>query len=161
MIKKPLILLLCTLMLAACDNKPAPKDIEEPVKADTSEMLLGYDLDKDGIREDVEEYIKSLSITDVQKAATRFEAKVLQDTLSVDIKNADALQANNKNMMDAIVCMNAQFENYEDADAIGISLEERTFNTSKRAAAYEAYNKALADLNLVIEIPTGNTCQSV
>lgn len=153
---------MCALMLTACDNNPKIKDLEgqaRTVKSDKSEMLLGFDLDKDGIREDVEEYIKQLSITEVQKSAARFEAKVLQDTLMVDVEDSEALKRSNQNMMAAINCMNSQFEDYEEADAVGVALEDKTFNTSKRASAYKKYNSALAESELVIEIPTGDSCQ--
>lgn len=164
MTKKPFILLICALMLASCDNNPKIKPLEgeaKAVKADKSDMLLGYDLDKDGIREDIEEYIRTLSITDEQKAASRFEAKVLQSVLVVDTEDPDALKKSNKSMMAAINCMNSRFDDYEDADAIGVSLEDRTFNTSTRAAAYKKYNKAQEAAELVIEIPTGDSCETV
>lgn len=149
-------------MLVACGNNPNSKSLEDevkPVKADTSDMLLGYDLDEDGIREDIEEYIKNLNITDTQKAATRFEAKILQDTLTVDTKDLASLKKSNQNMLAAINCMNSQFENYEDADAIGVSLEEKTFNTTLRLNTYKQYNAALAESELAIELPSGDSCQ--
>lgn len=152
---------MCALTLAACDNNPKSEDSADQVNTVNSETLLGSDLDKNGIRDDVEDHIKQLSITEVQKSATRFEAKVLQDTLTVDVENPNAMKGSNQNMIAAINCMNSQFENYEEADAIGVTLEDMTFNTDQRASTYERYNSVLADSELAIEIPTGDSCQAV
>lgn len=155
MIKKPVFLLLGILMLASCDNSSNVLD------GDNNAVLLGSDLDENGIRDDVEIYIKNLSITDEQKQAARFEAKALQQTLGVDTNKTDDLQRGNEVMVAAISCINSRFENYEEADAVGVSLEGRTFNTSQRADAYEKYNQAQIDASLPIDIPIGDTCQNV
>lgn len=155
MIKKPVFLLLGILMLASCDNSSNVLD------GDNNTVLLGSDLDENGIRDDVETYITTLPITDTQKQAARFEAKALQQSLMVDTQKPAALQESSNLMVAAVNCINSRFDNYEDADAIGVSLEDKTFNTSERAAVYEKYNQAQVDADISIEIPTGDTCQSV
>lgn len=166
MIKKPLALLLCTLLLTACDNTQTSQVDEsaatvESSKTSNTSPSPSPELTKEGIRRDIKEYIESLPLSEEQRAAAKFEAKVLQDVLAVDINDEQAIQTSNNNMVDAVSCMNSQFENYEEADNIGISLENQTFDTPERSQIYQNYNEALAELDLVIELPSGNTCKTV
>lgn len=155
MSKKIILGLLFALSLSACTDGLSTAD------ETNSKSLLGVDADKNGIRDDVEVYINDRIISDTQKQAALFEAKVLQNILLADITNETALSDSNADMMAAIICMNSQFDDYEDAEALGVLLEEQTFNTEERAKAYDDYNKAQEEAGLIINIPSGDTCQTV
>lgn len=156
MSKKIILGLLCALTLSACGSGQDTTD-----KSTADNALLGIDANANGVRDDVEAYIEERSISDPQKQAALFEAKALQAIFSVDTTSEDALAASTSDMMAAIVCMNQQFDNPDDAEALGVLLEEQTFNTPDRNSVYDKYNQAQEKAGLIINIPSGDTCQTI
>jgi hypothetical protein len=132
------------------------KDGQLP-KLDRSSDLRGPDLDNNGIRDDIDDWIAAQPITDIQKKATQQMAKVQQAKLLVDLNDQSALQALGEKTAAAVVCMSDSFAPERQAGRdLGNQIEAITANTKERAKQYIAYNRARS--GSVTELPSGNSC---
>lgn len=120
--------------------------------------LLGKDDNKDGIRDEVEAYIETLEMSDLQRESARYTAKVLQDTVLIDLTDDAALQKSSEQLMGSIGCMALRFSSPDDTESLIESLDVETFNTPERFDAYMNYNAA-QDGSIAPEV-TGNPCDA-
>ena len=164
------------LALAACGggHKPQPPQPPAPPtpaqqiaqleqtgqlpKLDRSSDIKGPDADNNGIRDDIDAWIATQPITDVQKKATQQIAKVQQAKLLVDLSDQTSLQGLGEKTAAAVVCMSDSFAPDRQAGRdLGNQIEAITANTKERAKQYIAYNRARS--GSVTELPSGNTCE--
>lgn len=167
-----MILILSALMIASCTNN-IPKNTSDTaskteevntqpassvVDNDTA-VLIGDDVNGNGIRDYIETAIDTLEINDNQKDAVKFSAKALQKTILIDVGDDAALKASSEQLMASIGCMSLRFADYEDNESLFFSLEDETFDTEARKAAYSRYN--IAQSGATVTLPTGNPCDGV
>lgn len=126
---------------------------------DRSNNLTGPDTNGDGIRDDIEAYINSRPITDVQKRAERQFAKALQAKLTVDLRDATALTVTSDASTRAINCLYDSFklDNPTPPGEAFYDILKFTYNTKSRMTAYLRYNDT--QNGSTSTIPEGNTCE--
>jgi hypothetical protein len=127
-------------------------------KLDRSDSLTGPDLDGNGVRDDVDAWIKSKLTDPKQIAAAMQSAKAMQKAILVDLTNKVATRAVMALNDRATYCMLSVFP--ASANAAGYDfdskIESLTTNTKPRLRAYLAYNKALD--GTTSSAPTSSTC---
>jgi hypothetical protein len=127
-------------------------------KLDRSADLKGPDQNLNGVRDDIDAWISTLPITDVQKKAATQKAEVFQKTLFVDLTDKVALQVVGDGLMASTFCLADVYEpKMEEGFKLASKIEALTFNTKQRAMRYIQYNKARS--GSVTSAPTGNTCK--
>lgn len=129
-------------------------------KLDRTDTLQGIDADRDGIRDDIKNYIASLPYSDPQKKSLEQQAKAIQTILGVNTTDRTAMDATRFAEAAAINCVYEQFPASAGSDLAGTQsalIEEYMLNTRQRVTAYYAYSDA-SD-GVVLPNPEGNTCE--
>jgi translation initiation factor IF-1 len=110
---------------------------------DRSADINGPDANNNGVRDDIEVWIASLSITETQKKAAMQSIRALQRTLVVDSTDRLALQSSSDQLAASAVCRGDVFApNFHDGSSLKSKIEAITANTHERARRYVDYNKA-------------------
>lgn len=173
--KRLVISLLSIFLLAACGD-----DSDEPIQNDPlltpaqkiSQMensgelpmlertntLKGIDTNENGIRDDIDAYIKKTYPDEEQQKAVIQYAKALQASLLVDKEDKVAVKALTNAKAKAISCIFEKIPS-EQSRINGSIVEEIlgiTTNTKQRLLEYLALNKALD--GTVISLPSGEVC---
>jgi hypothetical protein len=107
---------------------------------DRSASLAGPDVDRNGVRDDVDAYIKKNYIDPKEAAAVTQMAKGMQAAVLVDPKDAVATTIVSESLDRAIRCISDQFADAGRAGKAVDVMEAVTPNTKKRLLAYLAYN---------------------
>ena len=167
--------LLCICMLTACGidsaepvnneaaRTPAQKiakmqdsgRLPELERTDTAE---GIDADKNGIRDDIDAYIKKTYASEEQQKAVNQYAKSLQASLLVDKDNKIAVKAVTNSKARAISCISMKVPDGKspNGDRVVREILSITTNTKQRLLEYVALDKALD--GTVISLPSGDVC---
>jgi hypothetical protein len=124
---------------------------------DRSDDIAGPDVNRNGVRDDIEAWINSLSVTEPQRKALMQTAKALQKTLTVDYIDKDAVQRVGEESMASTVCGRLRFTPYAEFSRLGGKIEAMTANTRGRAMRYMEYNKASS--GSVTTAPMHDTCE--
>jgi hypothetical protein len=130
-------------------------------KLDRSTSVKGPDQDLNGVRDDIDAWIATLPITEMQKRAATQKAKSTQNALLVDTKDAAAMDATGDESMAGIVCLNDNFEpNYQEGSKLSAKLEAMTVNTKERTMQYIKYNRAASGSTTKLPMGAkGHTCK--
>ncbi|HFU76926.1 MAG TPA: tandem-95 repeat protein [Epsilonproteobacteria bacterium] len=120
-------------------------------KLDRSNTLGGTDSDKNGIRDDVDDYINSTYTDPKEKAAAQQMAKVFQKILVKDIETKEVAKKIFEEMFKGIRCANKKNINHNELEAI-------TYNTTNRVKKYFKFNNLLD--GSVTSLPRGDTCEN-
>ena len=131
-------------------------------KLDRTPTLAGPDTNGNGIRDDIDEYIKATFSNSKQVAAVNQLAKAFQNTILVDVTNKDAVRKVRTALTNASNCVHSTFPYDGSASTLNAStvvqrFEAMTPNTKVRMKAYLAYNKALD--GSVTRLPSEDTCE--
>ncbi|HSX93821.1 MAG TPA: hypothetical protein VLG41_12905 [Hydrogenophaga sp.] len=134
---------------------------------DRSTDIAGPDIDRNGIRDDVDAYIAALPVSDAVKKAARQRARVQQRIAVINLNDRAALMALADASMAATACMSEsaemglplalQSQAGKDGFAITLKLQAITANTPERAERYLAYMGALHGTTTTY--PTGKVCE--
>jgi hypothetical protein len=125
---------------------------------DRSSDIAGPDANKNGVRDDVEAWINTLSVTEPQRKALMQKAKSLQQTLLVDLTDKAAVRRAGEGLAASTNCAGDRFEPVRsDSYALTDKIEAMTANTRERAARYMQYNKARSGSSTTY--PSGDTCE--
>ena len=126
-------------------------------KLDRSASLRGPDINKDGVRDDVEAYIKQKPFSDAEKRALLQHARVLQAMVIVDKQDKATLQNIGVAGSASINCVFAKFKDNQAGLKTLEELESITANTKDRLKSYLAYSEAMD--GSVSTIPDHDTCK--
>jgi len=124
---------------------------------DRSSDIAGPDANKNGVRDDIEAWINTLSVTEPQRKALMQKARTLQNTLLVDLSDKYVVQLAGEGLMASNKCGASRFTPYEEFSALRGKIEAMTANTRERAARYMQYNKARSGSSTTY--PSGDTCE--
>ncbi|MCL1962086.1 MAG: hypothetical protein FWG56_10015, partial [Desulfovibrionaceae bacterium] len=124
---------------------------------DRSASIAGPDANQNGVRDDIEAWINTLDVTEPQRKALMQEAKVLQQTLLIDLTDKAAIQRSGEELEASGKCGGDRFTPYEAFAKLSDKIEAMTANTRQRAERYMQYNKAAS--GSVTESPRGDTCE--
>ncbi len=131
---------------------PQPSVSEAVVAAESSgrvpmlnrdSTVAGPDSDRNGVRDDIDQYIAALADSTVQKRALAQQAAAIGGALTVDTTNASALLTTSTALMNGTLCLHAVYAP-EQASRRGRDLEKMTANTMTRLQAYEKFNSAMS-----------------
>ncbi len=125
---------------------------------DRTDSLAGIDADNNGVRDDIDRYIKMTYTVPAQQSAAIQSAKSTQNTLLVDKSNKSEVEKVALQGMRATKCAGDSF----GADGMGFGTMRReirslTTNTKTRLLSYLEFSKALS--GTVLTWPKGNTCE--
>ncbi|SCK36944.1 hypothetical protein VAR608DRAFT_3386 [Variovorax sp. HW608] len=124
---------------------------------DRSSDIAGPDSNKNGVRDDIEAWINTLNVTDVQRAALMQKARALQQTLLVDLADKGAVQRAGEALMASTNCGASRFKPFAEFIKPNEKIEAMTANTRERAERYMQYNKARS--GSVTTLPNYDTCE--
>jgi len=124
---------------------------------DRSSDIAGPDNNKNGVRDDIESWINTLIVTELQRRALMQKAKTLQQTLLVDFNDKDAVQRVGEGLMASNKCGASRFMPYDEFSVLRGKIEAMTANTRARAARYMQFNKASSGSSTTY--PSDNTCE--
>lgn len=173
-------LLFSSLLFTGCNsdnNKPSQKtpetkELESSQKISELESsglipklergptLAGIDNDKNGIRDDIDEYIDNNYIEQPQRKAVEQSAKALQTLLLVNKDDINLLKKANIKLSEADHCIYLTFDaenGSKEPAQVSQEMESITTNTKQRLLAYiEAANKLAGT---AWSLPNGDTCE--
>ncbi len=155
------------LSITACRDNAPTQSISQQIKTledtgaypklDRSADLKGPDQNLNGVRDDIETWINSQPITEVQKKAAIQSAQALQKTLLVELTDKVALQAVGDDLMLATACLSdAYMPTYQESFKLSSRIEALTANTKERTMRYIQYNRARS--GSTTKAPKNYTC---
>lgn len=138
------------LTLAACSDldqhaRQAAKsmNLDMTTKLDHSSDPAGPDIDKNGIRDDIDLWISKQEFISDQVSVTKAYARVLQQTMVTKTKDREqARMIANKNGR-AMECLFFVFNNENNFIGLSSILEQSTFNTRERLLQQDRFNSML------------------
>lgn len=134
-------------------------DIE--VDLDRSLSLAGTDKDANGIRDDIDNYIRVLAerkaYSEPQVKALEQDARATQGLITVDLSDAKAVRAAADMIGRSSLCQLQRFEDME-AYRLEMQMERLVVNTRQRVVAYMKFNHAMD--GTASALPMGDTCGS-
>jgi|GEM_PF-627724 len=133
------------------------------LKLDRTDTLAGIDADNNGIRDDIDEYIRQTFKDEAQRKAVEQLAKASQAKLLVDLTDEDAINAARLASTRAINCLGDRLitgergkRNYDAFDKVSKKIIAMTSNTKARATQQLKFSEALS--GSVWGLPDGDTC---
>lgn len=173
--KKLIISLLSIFLLTACgDDSDEPAQNEPPLTSaqkitkmeqsgelpmlERTDTVEGVDTDQNGIRDDIDAYIKTTYPNEEQQKAVAQYARSLQASLLIDKDNKIAVKTAANEQAKAISCIFEKIPS-EQSRINGSIVEEMigvTTNTKQRLLEFISLNKALD--GTVTSVPSGDVC---
>jgi hypothetical protein len=124
---------------------------------DRSSDIAGPDANGNGVRDDIEAWIKAQPVNEAQRKALIQDARATQRTLVVDLKDQAALQKTGEGLAASLNCGGINFPDYADFSRLAGKIEAMTANTKERAMRYMQYNRARSGSSTTM--PSGDTCE--
>jgi hypothetical protein len=109
--------------------------------------LGGMDVNRNGVRDDIDRYIESKYVLPQERKAAMQLARSLQQMLLANTSDAAALRATTEAGGKAIDCIFDTFsqeDGYQQGSRLSSALEALTTNTKARLQAYLAFNRAVS-----------------
>ncbi|MGP1561335.1 MAG: hypothetical protein ACTTIC_04515 [Helicobacteraceae bacterium] len=153
---KKIIFTLLALLLASCNKASNYKEIS----LDRTDTIMGIDKNANGVRDDIESYIKANFTEPKKQKALMQYAKSFQEALLIDPSDKNkARAAAHKEDRGAACVWRTLGTTYDDPNngyVINRKIRAYTTNTKARLKAYLDYDKALS--GMVFSLPQGDTC---
>jgi len=131
-------------------------DVEYPGPTlDRSSDIAGPDLDGNGVRDDLDDYVASLPDTESQKRALRQGFRTLRQAILIDTADKNAVLDVMKKSSASVWCIYSQYDS--DAGKKSNDVEKYSINTKARFKAYAAFNSAASGHSAVM--PRGDGCE--
>lgn len=124
---------------------------------DRSRDIPGPDLNRNGVRDDIEAWIQTRPIDESQRRALMQKARDLQMTLLIDLEDKAALSLHGDQLMASTKCAGDRFDPRSESYGYTRKIEAMTANTRQRAARYAQYNAAQSGSSTAY--PSGDTCE--
>ncbi|QKV54442.1 hypothetical protein [Comamonas antarctica] len=109
---------------------------------DRSDSLAGPDINANGVRDDIDRYIDSKPGTQAQKNSLKALSRVLNQAMTVDTKDPNALRSVANSLNTSVGCMWKAYP-AGAASPLGDEIEKLTVNTRARYDAYMRFNSAM------------------
>jgi hypothetical protein len=110
---------------------------------DQSDTLAGFDLNQDGMRDDIERLIDMQPVTDKQKQLLTENAKWLQEVMLLDLTDEQAISLQSEKSALNSLCLALSFDRTADALKYSNLITSQTMSTFQRLSKYEEYNAKL------------------
>lgn len=150
-----IIFFLCLLVFF---NTKVYSNIFNYISLDTSNTIAGLKI-KEGMREDIYNYIEDLKITEEQKKYLMIYARGVQKQVTFfegSIKNPEQFS---QHMILITVCFLSSFENLEVGIKYSKNIESYTANTKKRKKGLYGYSKSRD--GTVTRLPSTDKCNTL
>jgi len=119
--------------------------------------IAGPDLDDNGIRDDIDKYIRKKFKDLKQRKAVEQAARAEQRKITIDVTNEDEVLKVDAEDSRAFQCLAFIFNDDEEKyDPIIDKIAAMTFNTKARTLKYNEYLSTLS--GNVLSLPDGDTC---
>jgi hypothetical protein len=145
-----------TVAVTLVPAQPTPADEVAALEAggqlphlDRSSSVSGQDADLNGIRDDIDTYLSSLSLAAPQRESADQLARAQQASLTVDSSDAVKVGQAGQDLVRAVGCLRSRFAGDEDFSWMATRIEAITANTRERAHQYIAFNRALSQMSFV------------
>lgn len=112
-------------------------------KLDRSASILGADANANGVRDDIDAWIDSQSDTPPQKAAMKQFSASMDEEMTVDVTNFNAVQAAGDKSGMAMECIYDLY-GFDVGSATWEEVRKYTINTKERFSAYMKADKAMS-----------------
>lgn len=119
-------------------------------RLDTSSSIAGPDLDRNGIRDDIDRHIEQLNYMSDVKASVQQQARVYQKVITTDLTSASAIEAAKNSGILANKCIIERFSTAYwgergswEAFQVTEKLKALTLNTKSRLLAWVAFDKKM------------------
>ena len=122
---------------------------------DRLDAVVGFDYDLNGVRDDVDSFIRSLPDSELQKKSLEQTAVAFSQIFFTDIANYTSLLQTSKRISDSVSCVHHRYPSTL-ASKRAMKLEKVYFNTEPRLVIYGNYNSALSGSTSLS--PRGNGC---
>ena len=101
------------------------------------------DADRDGVRDDIQEYIDGLKLTEQQRYFVINYAAFQQELFLVNLDDPEAVLASNVDLLQKMDCVHKQFnDDILVAYELITKIADKTLNTKKRKNASEEFDNA-------------------
>ena len=163
-----IILILIILTLTSCesnDNNENPTKVSQAIKLadqsgaypklDRSKSVAGPDNNNNGVRDDIDNYIDSLSDSTEQKQALSQVSSAIINAMLVDTSDQNALVNALKQIANASACLHSKYET-SIASSKNSEMEKLIVNTKERFIAYESFSSAASGHSFIL--PQGDGC---
>ena len=123
-----------------------------------SMSVAGPDDNENGVRDDIEAYVESLSDEPSQKAALLQASRVIRTAMIIgeqDETSDELRRSNAEEIGDAVNCIWTRYSDDVANDKVA-SIRRVTANTHERFVAYDRYNRMVSGSSF--RLPTGDTC---
>ncbi|HEY6815119.1 MAG TPA: hypothetical protein VI168_06230 [Croceibacterium sp.] len=127
----------------------------DPVRWDRSSDLKGPDTNANGIRDDIDAWLGTLSIAGTAKSYLEAQARTLQQVATVDLTSTANLSSLNAAYFNAVMCNDTAATDLSVAD-LQHSLLHYTFNTKDRFRRYLDFDASLSQFS--VTQPEAKTC---
>jgi len=124
--------------------------------AEAENTLVGLDTNKNGIRDDIDEYIKRQNYTAEQLKAVNQYCRTLQQAVTLNSENRDRAKELSDKNGNAMNCLYTKFTTSPAPAAVVTQYEKLTANTNPRQDSYKKFSKALN--GTILSLPDGDTC---
>jgi len=145
--------LLAVIVLTGCDGIP------ETVELNRDNTVTGIDVNANGVRDEIDAYIASLSDSIPQKAALTQVSSALTNAMLVDVTDENALNAAMNIITNSVTCVDSRYNaatNITMGRDKGDLIRNLTINTKTRFLAYERFNAAMS--GHTFSLPEGDGC---
>jgi len=133
-------------------------------KLDTSNTIAGPDLDRNGIRDDIDRHIEQQSYTPEVKRAVQQDAKSYQKVITADLNDPLAIEAAKNAGIRANTCMKRTFRaafyggnGSAEASLTSEKMQKLTLNTKRRLLAWVEFDKKMDGQTFVTQ--PGEACE--
>lgn len=126
-----------------------------PPEPPANESLLGRDIEGNGIRDDIDEWISTLTLTDRALNVVNDKARGMQAILYMSLASSSEIERHGRADLKALACLGNLAPGMELV--ISSQLAERTFNTRERVRRLKQHSRAAS--GSVISYPTGDPCE--
>jgi len=125
---------------------------------DRSTSLLGPDVDGNGVRDDIDQYIEGLPDTALQKGSLRQISKAIAHAMEAAVNGTSSdLKGASTAIGSAVHCIWDRYDTDTASNKVK-TIEQLTVNTRTRFDAYERYNSGRSGSSS--RLPRGDTCDT-
>lgn len=117
--------------------------------------IAGPDINGNGVRDDLDDYVDSLPDTESQKRALRQGFRTIREAILIDTADKNAVLDVMKKSAASVWCIYSQYDS--DAGKKSDDVEKYSINTKARLKAYAAFNAAASGRSSVM--PKGDGCE--
>lgn len=117
--------------------------------------IAGPDINGNGVRDDLDDYVDSLPDNESQKRALRQGFRTLREAILIDTADKNAVLDVMKKSAASVWCIYSQYDS--DADKKSHDVEKYSINTKARLKAYAAFNAAASGRSAAM--PKGDGCE--